>query len=432
MSSVLEWFEVLPTDWKVKQLKFICDSITTGGTPSAEFIDNSSEHYVNWFTPGDFSEKIILKSSSRKLDFEAIQTEGIRLYPPKTILVVGIGATLGKIGIIEESGYSNQQINALVLSEGFVHEYFALQLSTLSELMKAFANSATLPILNQQRTGAIPILIPPLPTQRRIAAYLDRETAHIDTLIAAKERLLLLMAEKRQALIARAVTRGLDERVKLKDSGVPWLGEVPEGWEVTRLKYKSELISKGTTPSTEGRSTLTVGDVRFLKAENIVDNKLTQLPENYIDLDTDEILKRSRLRENDILIVIAGATIGKVAIMDREYLPANTNQAVCFIRLSRNENSKYVWYLLQSSFTQNIIWLDVVQSAQPNLSMERIGNFIFPYPSPDEQSMIVKRLDEQTNKIDALRQATQRTIALLKERRSALIAAAVTGQIQVT
>lgn len=113
------------------------------------------------------------------------------------------------------------------------------------EAVTAASYGSKMPRADWDFIGNREILNPHLATQRHIAAYLDRETAHIDTLIAAKERLLLLMAEKRQALIARAVTRGLDETVQLKDSGVPWLGEVPEGWEMVQLKFVANLIQTG-------------------------------------------------------------------------------------------------------------------------------------------------------------------------------------------
>lgn len=216
---------------------------------------------------------------------------------------------------------------------------------------------------------------------------------------------------------------------KYKKSDVEWLGEIPKQWEVKKLKYISETISKGTTPSTEGKAILPFGDIIFLKAENIVNNDVVKFPENYIDEETNEALKRSQLAENDILIVIAGATIGKVAILQKESLPANTNQAVCFIRLNVNENYKFIWYYLQTHFIKQMISLDSVQSAQPNLSMEKIGNFITPYPSVLEQSQIAHYLDRKTAIIDRLIAQKRGLIALLQEEKAAMIQNAVTKGI---
>jgi type I restriction enzyme, S subunit len=240
------------------------------------------------------------------------------------------------------------------------------------------------------------------------------------------------LQEEKAAMIQNAVTKGIyTEGSLFKDSGVEWLGEIPTHWEVKKLKYISEVISKGTTPSTEGRAILPSGEIVFLKAENIVNNDVVRFPENYIDSETNEAIKRSQLAENDILIVIAGATIGKVAVLQKDFLPANTNQAVCFIRLNGNENVKFIWYFLQTHFIKQMISLDSVQSAQPNLSMEKIGNFTTPYPSVSEQADIVQYIEGQSLKLNGTIERIEQEVRLLKEYRVALISEAVTGKIDV-
>ncbi len=220
---------------------------------------------------------------------------------------------------------------------------------------------------------------------------------------------------------------------KYKDSGVEWIGEIPEHWGVKKIKYLARFISKGTTPSTIGKELIESGKIRFIKAENILQtNQLSKIPEFYIDDETNLLLKRSVLLENDILIVIAGATIGKVAIVTKNFLPANTNQAVCFIRLKKNAaNISYLYNYLQSNYTKILIWLASVQSAQPNLSMENIANFTIVIPPKSEQNSISQHLDQETSKIDALISKIQLSIDTLKEYRTALISAAVTGKIDV-
>jgi type I restriction enzyme S subunit len=148
--------------------------------------------------------------------------------------------------------------------------------------------------------------------------------------------------------------------------------------------------------------------------------------------DTNRVLNRSILKEKDILIVIAGATIGKVAILEKEFLPANTNQAVCFIRLKRQEQSKFVWYYLQSDLIRTLVSLNSVQSAQPNLSMGLVKELLFPCPLLPEQQLIATFLDRETAKLDTLITKVESAILKLKEYRTALISAAVTGKIDVS
>jgi len=213
---------------------------------------------------------------------------------------------------------------------------------------------------------------------------------------------------------------------KYKDSGIEWLGGVPKDWSIKKIKHITSFISKGTTPSTVGKEIKAVGNIRFIKAENINDNLVCNKPKNYIDEETNKILQRSELKEKDILFVIAGATIGKVAIVPKNFLPANTNQAVSFIRLLPDENEKFCWYWLQSFRIQEILWINTVQSAQPNLSMENLGNFYITYPEKKEQQKIAAYLDHKTTLIDTLIEKKKRLIDLLKEERTAVINQAVT------
>lgn len=273
--------------------------------------------------------------------------------------------------------------------------------------------------------------IPPPDEQATIVRYLDYVDRRVRRLIRAKRKLIALLTEKKQAIIHRAVTRGLNPDVPLKDSGVEWLGEVPEHWEVLRVKHCAKTISKGTTPSTEGCEILDSGPVRFLKAENITSNGVQDTPLCFIDEVTDRMLKRSQLRLHDVLFVIAGATLGKLSIVNKNILPANTNQAVAFIRPNKRIEPHYLEFWVQSPRIKEQVWLNAVQSAQPNLSMTDLGNFASPLPPLSEQIAIVDYLDHATAALDATIAYANRDIDLLKEYRTRLIADVVTGKIDV-
>lgn len=185
-----------------------------------------------------------------------------------------------------------------------------------------------------------------------------------------------------------------------KDSGIDWLDEVPEHWGIKRVKELSMTISKGTTPSTEGFIFTDTG-VRFIKAENISYTKsVSKNPTFYIGVEAHAALYRSQLKPNDLLIVIAGATIGKVGIVVDDLLPANTNQAVCFVRFGTYNNIDLLYYLFSSDYFSKYIWYSIVQSAQPNLSMGVLGDFILFIPPMVEQQAIAAYLDTKTTQID--------------------------------
>jgi len=211
-----------------------------------------------------------------------------------------------------------------------------------------------------------------------------------------------------------------------KDSGVAWLGEVPVHWEIARVKHCADTISKGTTPSTEGLEFISSGPVRFIKAENIDAGRISDTPLYFIDEKTNNVLKRSQLAENDVLLVIAGATIGKTAIVRKKHLPANTNQAVSFIRPNIKSSSSFLEFWFHSSVANEVVWLNAVQSAQPNLAMGVLGNFFIPIPPIIEQEKIAAYLIQKTAQIDRLIEKEQALIAKLNEKRTALITRAVT------
>lgn len=218
----------------------------------------------------------------------------------------------------------------------------------------------------------------------------------------------------------------------MKDSGIEWIGDIPKGWDVSKLKSISHIISKGTTPSTIGKELVENGTIRFIKAENIRNNEVYTEPEFFIDEDTHKILMRSQLKHNDILYVIAGATIGKVAIVTDEFLPANTNQAISFIRLQEDYCHKYIWYFLQSNFIIEQIKLVAVQSAQPNLSMQNLGNFPVVLPQLSEQQTIADYLNTKCAAIDNIITDKQKLIEKLSDYKKSLIYECVTGKREMT
>lgn len=277
----------------------------------------------------------------------------------------------------------------------------------------------------------INIPIPSIAEQQAIASFLDDKTAKIDQTISIKEKEIELLKERRQILIQKAVTKGLDDKVKLKDSGVEWIGEIPEHWNCIRIKQCSKKISKGTTPSTEGREILLEGEIRFIKSENIIDGIVADKPLFFIDKKTNFIMKRSSLQTNDVLFVIAGASLGKVAIVQNSIVPANTNQAVSFIRPNSKVHPLYLSKFLLSNTIRELTWLDAVQSAQPNLSMENLGNFPISLPSLEEQTQIVSYLEKIEEKISKAISLKQQEIEKLKEYKTVLIDNVVTGKVKI-
>lgn len=257
----------------------------------------------------------------------------------------------------------------------------------------------------------IRLRVPDLATQRQIADFLDRETARIDLLIEKKQRLVALLGERKTIELEKLLFES--------------------GFHIRKLRREALVISKGTTPSTIGADMVDDG-VRFLKAENVTWNGVSTSPENFISEETHRALKRSSLKPGDVLVVIAGATTGKTAVMPAELTPANTNQAVSFVRLREPRYAEIVCAAIGCPRIQRDILLTSVQSAQPNLSMEDLGNLMLPFPDEAEISTVFERVTAINSRSATLIAATETSIDRLKEYRSALITAAVTGQIDVS
>ncbi|MGI8785978.1 MAG: restriction endonuclease subunit S [Acidobacteriota bacterium] len=258
-----------------------------------------------------------------------------------------------------------------------------------------------------------------LGTQRAIADYLDRETARLDALVAAKKRVLGLLAEKRRALITRAVTRGLDPRALLRDSGIPWLGEIPAHWEIERARWL--FAERDERSATGEEELLTVSHLTGVTPRS-------EKEVNMFEAETTEGYKLCR--GSDLVINTLWAWMGAMGVspvdgivspaynvyqpgsrLDPGFVDALVRMPVFALEVTRY--SKGVW------------------SSRLRLYPEGFFEVLFPVPPMDEQRRIVSHIAMEARKLDAMRSATERTIALLKERRAALIAAAVTGKIDV-
>ncbi|MGD2087426.1 MAG: restriction endonuclease subunit S [Candidatus Aminicenantes bacterium] len=431
----IEWIGTIPKHWKLNKIKYstyVKARIGWHGLNSSDFIENGPF----LVTGTDFIDgKVNWDSCYHVSEYNYIRDPYIMLKEDD--LLITKDGTIGKLAIVKglrgeatlNSGvFVTRPLKNVYLTKNM---YWILKSSVFEQFIDYNKTGSTVLHLYQDMFEKFVFPVPPLHEQNVIALFLNSYNIKISELISKKRRLIELLKEQRAAMINRAVTKGLNPNAPMKDSGIEWLGKIPQHWEIKKLKFISNLISKGTTPSTLGKEIKSEGPIRFIKAENIVDNQLLKTPDFFIDNETNNILKRSQLKDKDILVVIAGATIGKVAVLDKNMLPANTNQAISFVRPNENTRTKYVWYWLQSNIIKHLTLLVTVQSAQPNLSMENLGNFFIPYPNIKEQENIGNFLTMETNRIEKSISKVKKEIELLKEYRAALISEVVTGKIDV-
>ena len=288
-------------------------------------------------------------------------------------------------------------------------------------------DEAAVPGLNRDNAYEKKVLVPPLPEQRTIADFLDRETAKIDELILEKERLLELLAEKRRALITHAATRGLDPDVPMRDSGVEWLGEIPEHWSVRRLRHISPFLTVGVVvnPSTY----VTDHGVPFLFGSDVTEEGINTADSRCIPEEiSDGELSKTRLRAGDLVTVRVGYP-GITAVVPPELEGANC-ASMMLIRQASSFDSFWLCYAMNSGIGRCQIEQVQYGAAQKQFNISHAVDFFFPFPPFLEQRSIAHYLDKETARLSGLTSIVKKNVELLHERRTALISAAVTGQIR--
>jgi type I restriction enzyme S subunit len=264
--------------------------------------------------------------------------------------------------------------------------------------------------------------------QRAIVDYLDRETARLDGLVAAKERLLGLVAEKRRALITRAVTRGLDPCVPLRDSGIPWLGEIPAHWQLIPLRFLVDVVG-GATPDT-GRAEFWDGDIPWVSPKDMKRDEIKDA-EDHVSALALSLSFLGLIEPMAVLIVVRGMILAHSFPTAITTQPVTINQDIKALHCRELLEPHYLRDFLRGLEAQLVAITEESAHGTRKLESEVLGRFQVCVPTMAEQHAIVAHIAAETAKLDALRAVTERTISLLKERRATLIAAAVTGQIKV-
>ncbi len=412
--SGVEWLGDVPEGWNISKLKYVLMSIIAGGTPKTDKPNNwcESGDGVPWVSIADMSINHIISKTKKDVTLNGILEKGLKVLPKGTLLY-SIFASLGKVAIADTKLTTNQAILGLVPNKNITNEFLYWLLVSLEKYVHFVASSNTQDNLNMEKVANFPIPLLSKNEQTAIANFLDRETAKIDTLIAKQERLIELLQEKRQALISHTVTKGLDPNVRMKDSGIEWLGEVPEHWEVKKLKFNLRLRTEKSK----------IEKHKIIALENIESKTGKYIP-------TESIYQGEGIACycNDVLF-------GKLRPYLAKVYRCNEN-AIAFGDLLTyqpltNYKSSYAFYMLISETFIKIVNSSTYGAKMPRAGADFINEMPLPTPPIDEQQQIADYLDTQTAKIDTLIKKAHQAIKLLKERREALISAAVTGKIDV-
>ncbi|MBI2863398.1 MAG: restriction endonuclease subunit S [Chloroflexi bacterium] len=399
---------------------------TTPPTGGARYFDG----IVPWVNTSELRENVIF-STEKTLTNEAIaEFTTLKTYPAGTVLFAMYGATIGRVAILGVPATVNQAVCALAEPNRFYPRFAFYGLQASREFLASSSSGGGQPNLNAEKVRDHKLPCPDMDSQHTIVDYLDREAARVDALILAKERLLGLLAEKRRGLITHAVTRGLDPGVPLRDSGIPWLGEIPVHWNLTRLKFVAEV--RGGLALGQSYRAAEVVEYPYLRVANVQDGRMDLAEVATVRVPKTEA-ESCLLQVGDVLMTEGGDAdkLGRGCIWTGEIAPCLHQNHVFAVR-PKLVGSDWLNAWTCADIAKAFFESRAKRSTNlASISATNIGELPIVIPPVSEQSVIVARITEESDRLDLLRAATERSIALLKERRAALITAAVTGQINV-
>ncbi|MCD8503112.1 MAG: restriction endonuclease subunit S [Bacillaceae bacterium] len=386
---------------------------------------------IPWIRIEDVDGMYIYDSKTeQRVSAELVSNMNLKVFPKGTVLCT-CSCSMGATAIVGKPLISNQTFIGIVPGKELYSEFLYYLMQANSERLQFNAQGAIQQYLSRHDFEHLKVAVPPLKQQIEIAQFLIEKLSEIDSLIADKEKLIDLLEEKRQAIITEAVTKGLNPNVKMKDSGVEWIGEIPEHWQVTKLKYKGNVKGRigfrGYTTEDlvlEGDGALTLGATNIDKFNELDLSERTYISwEKYYE--SPEII----VKVGDLIVVQRGS-IGKFCIIEKEIANATINPSLLLIK-DYSENNKFLYWFLNSKCIKNYITSLTSSTAVPMISQEQLKNLRIVLPPIREQKEIVNKLDIITSEFYETMNLIRKQINKLKEYRQSLIYEAVTGKIDV-
>ena len=437
-SSEIEWLDVVPSNWKTTRLKYL-GQLYGGLTGKSgqdfknednlknrpyipytnifknTYISNEHYHYV-LINEGENQNRV------KKFDLFFLMSSETHQDLGKSCIIIDDVDELYLNSFCKGLRILSNEVDPLFLNYqllGHLHK----------ELLSVEGKGFTRINLRQDKVNDLIIFLPPLHEQEQIVKYLDKKTSIIDKLISTKQRKIELLKQQRSSLINEVITKGLDPNVKMKDSGVEWIGEIPESW-----------IVSGFTRFVNIRHGFQFREFDFTD-DGIKVVKITQLDrDGYLNLDNCSYINRSRIDEfqrilileNDILMCLTGGTIGKIIKVGKVGEPLVQNYRVGhFSSLNNQIKNDFIFWFMSSHFMISQIFFEIRENGQPNIGIEDFRKMKLTIPPINEQQQIVEYLNKHTQEIDDLVQMEQKKIETLKEYRQSLISEVITGKIKV-
>ncbi|MEK4701279.1 restriction endonuclease subunit S [Solibacillus sp. FSL R7-0668] len=407
----VQWLGVVPEDWRILKLKYLCD-INTGSKDTQDKLPE-----------GEFPFFVRSPNVERLNEFT---------HDEEAVMTAGDGVGVGKVFHYYEGKFAaHQRVYVFTKFKNVMGKYlYYYLLSNLKfEVLMGGAKS-TVDSLRRPMLSEFPVVFPNISTQEKLVKFLDQKVTQISYLIESKEKYITVLEQQRQSIITEAVTKGLNPNVKMKDSGVEWIGEIPEHWEKTRIDFVSRVKARLGWKGLKAEEYVDEG-YAFLSTPNLKYRDIDFNNVNYITeeryLESPEIM----LELGDVLLAKDGSTLGIVNVVRGLPIPTTVNSSIAVLRPTQKIDSVYFYYYLKSTYIQDTINQIKDGMGVPHLFQADIKKFKVLLPPLKEQQEIAKYLDDETLKIESLIVNVKSQIEKLKEYRQSLIYEAVTGKIDV-
>ena len=422
--SGVEWIVDTPSGWSQTKMKYVGDYINGYPFKPSDWGDTGRLIIrIQNLTKGRGSENFY----DGEIDSKYIIKTGDYLFSWST--------TLGLFEWKREEGVLNQHIFKVELNDILTRKFYYWVIQGVIKELSNESHGSTMTHLTKDVFGNIRLPLPPLSEQHQIVSYLDTTTSLIDSLIEKTQRKIELLKEKRTSLINKVVTKGLNPNVEMKDSGMEWIGEIPSGWEIKRVKHLIEDdggIKIGPFGSSLKLDTLTDDGIKVYGQGNVIKDDFT-IGHRHIPIERFESdFSQYEIFEGDILITMMGTT-GKSKVFKKEFKRGILDSHLLRLRFKKESfiSDLFVTVLQESDYVFHQLRLNSKGSIMEGLNSSIVKELVLMTPPLLEQQQIVPYLDEQTSKIDSSIQMEERKIELLKEYRQSLISSVVTGKIDV-
>lgn len=417
--SGVEWLGEIPEGWKVSCLKR-CASINMGQSPNSE--DCNQDQIGLPFLQGNAEFGAVYPMAKQYCPIP-------RKLAGKGDLLFSVRAPVGALNTADKVYGIGRGLCSIRSSEANCQKFIYWVLSTDINQLNAVSTGSTFEAVSVEQVSNLYLSLPHKSEQQTIAQFLDYETAKIDALIAKQEQLIELLKEKRQAVISHAVTKGLNPDAPMKDSGVEWLGQVPEHWQIAPLKYLCSFTGGGT-PSKDNLSFWTDGNIPWVSPKDMKTSRIYKT-QDYI---TETALIESStqlIKQGALLIVVRSGILQRNIPIAINEVPVTLNQDMKALRFNNKINVNYVENLIIGHVPELLLEWSKEGATVESIEHEYLANTSFPVPPLDEQIQINLELEKFSNIYQTLETKAVTAIELLQERKTALISAAVTGKIDV-